>query len=215
MKPKYWAIIILALVAATAVGVYFIENRPQDLGPIVVPHHNIADNNAGTQYQTYVSPLFHYSMVVPVTWQTNDVENTFLDSSGNPILYMESIYLPQTMTTMANLKIQDSALGWEDKDPEYKNISFEKFSEDQNSVIYISEWQDTTMPGNAYFLRADMIQKNQVVFPWQNYPKGDITVLTITSVDNTPTTMPFDDMAVFKKIIASFQFPENVNDPKE
>ncbi len=216
MKLKYWVVIVLALIASTVVSVYFILSQSLYMGGSFSPLPKKLEQSALTgSWQSYTSPTFHYEITVPSSWQANNDGNEFSDANGNPTLYMGSYYLPKSMATMAGIKTQASNLGWEDEDPGYKNISFEKFSEDQNSVIYLSQWQDTTLPGSPYFLRADLIQKNQIVLAAQNYPTGDITILTIASINATPTSTPFDDMAVFKKIIASFKFPKNVNDPGE
>lgn len=111
MKPKYLTIIILALIAAAVVSVYFIVNQPQDLGPIVVNHNTMPASKPLTPEKATKDFYDRY---------ITDVINYIDKKSGqNPLTekYMVSLPLTASLQNVALTQIQYNSESDSGRDP--------------------------------------------------------------------------------------------------
>ena len=86
VKPKYWAVIILVIIA-TGVGTLYYAHQPApDLGPIVV-HNKTASSTVEDlkNWKTYHNEKYDFEVRYPKNWEVADRSGTY--SQMDLVLY--------------------------------------------------------------------------------------------------------------------------------
>lgn len=178
MKPKYWAIIILAAVAIGASAVYHAQQPTQDNGPIVINHKAVKSPASGSQtddWKTYTNNDYGFEFSYPSSWKL-EMPDYWSGSPTNYFYLNKDIYGPGLSLKVRLTKEEDT-----------KKIN-------TDSLFIHTESQDTDVSKGLLFCsQLWRLIKNNVLFEFSSDYYSDQGNCYIT-------------YEVSNKIISSFKF---------
>ena len=84
MKTKYIITILLSLLAATSVAVYFIVNQPKDLGPIVFRHKNASQTTPTSPSANKINTIYKVELSSQEKDQVTKTVDAFMNDFKLP-----------------------------------------------------------------------------------------------------------------------------------
>ena len=186
MKPKYWAILILASAAIITSLVYYLRQPAPYSGPVVVPYVNKVQSQATTTpqtaddlqgWQTYTNSQNGFSLLYPPSWH--------LESSNTDTI---DIYPPdfnngkwvQKMEILIGKKDQNDPINFIESNND-KYLGQLNFG---NSLWYEGQYEgDSSAAGTVYYL----LDQSNIKLTATIYLSGD-------------------DNKIYPQILSTFQF---------